>query len=388
MPENDAISRDAMSSSDEAAQSSSPFAKRGVRIVLLGILLALIVGALTWYLDYRSRGRFMQSTDNAYVQADSVIVAPKIPGYVDQVFVSENQSVRAGQPLVKLDPRDYGAETSQAAAQIDVSQATAEGVRAQIREQQAAIARAAAQVARAEAEAKFLGDQVGRYEPLAATGAEPRERLIQLRSQYAQARADLAARRSDLVASRQRVGTLKSQVDQALAQVRATQARLEATNVNLQATQLKASISGRVGDLTVRVGQFVQAGTRMMTIVPTEQIYVEANFKETQVGLMRVGQPVQIEVDALPGMKLRGRVASMAPGTGAQFSILPPQNATGNFTKIVQRIPVRIAIDASASARNLLIPGMSVEVTVDTRSGRERLDKVRADQERQTRKQP
>jgi membrane fusion protein (multidrug efflux system) len=147
--------------------------------------------------------------------------------------------------------------------------------------------------------------------------------------------------------------------------------------VNVESTLLRAAISGRVGDLAVRVGQFVQPGTRLMTLVPVDRLFIEANFKETQLGLMRVGQPVRIEVDALPGVELNGRVASFAPGTGAQFSVLPPQNATGNFTKIVQRVPVRIAIDAPPEVRRLLVPGMSVEVTVDTRSAKGELDRIR-----------
>jgi len=151
--------------------------------------------------------------------------------------------------------------------------------------------------------------------------------------------------------------------------------------VTVESTTVRASIDGRVGDLAVRVGQFVQPGSRLMTIVPVEQLYIEANFKETQVGLMRVGQPVTIEVDALEGVELTGSVASFAPGTGAQFSVLPPQNATGNFTKIVQRIPVRIRIDATPEVRRLLVPGMSATVTVDTRGARGELERVRAVQE-------
>lgn len=147
--------------------------------------------------------------------------------------------------------------------------------------------------------------------------------------------------------------------------------------MNVESTLLRAAISARVGDLAVRVGQFVQPGTRLMTLVPVDRLFIEANFKETQLGLMRVGQPVRIEVDALPGVELSGRVASFAPGTGAQFSVLPPQNATGNFTKIVQRVPVRIAIEAPPAVRRLLVPGMSVEVTVDTRSAKGELDRIR-----------
>ena len=140
---------------------------------------------------------------------------------------------------------------------------------------------------------------------------------------------------------------------------------------------IRASIAGRVGDLSARIGQFVQRGLRLMSVVPVEQLYLEANFKETQLGLMRQGQPAEIDVDALPGVTLHGHVASLAPGTGAQFSLLPPQNATGNFTKIVQRVPVRIAIDADPSIKKLLLPGMSVEVSVDTRSAREELERLK-----------
>jgi membrane fusion protein (multidrug efflux system) len=140
---------------------------------------------------------------------------------------------------------------------------------------------------------------------------------------------------------------------------------------------VKASVAGKVGELTARVGQFVQPGLRLMSVVPVEQLYLEANFKETQLGLMRPGQPADIEVDALPGVTLHGHVASLAPGTGAQFSLLPPQNATGNFTKIVQRVPVKIAIDADPALKRLLLPGMSVSVSVDTRSARDEIERLK-----------
>ncbi len=165
--------------------------------------------------------------------------------------------------------------------------------------------------------------------------------MSQLQNQARQADSQVAAAQAALTSANRRVGTLQAQVQQARAQGEASRAQLTAANVNLGATVLRASIDGRVGDKTVRVGQFAQAGTRLMSIVPVKQLYVEANFKETQLGLMRVGQPVTLEVDALPGVEIKGHVQSVSPGTGAQFSLLPPQNATGNFTKIVQRIPVR-----------------------------------------------
>lgn len=372
---------EATGSSEAESPRSSPLRSRKVRIGLLIGALAVLVLGLWWYLGYQSYGKYQQSTNDAYIQADSVVVAPKIGGYIDRVFVAENQSVRAGQPLALLDPRDYRAQASQIQAQIEASRATADTVRAQVGEQQAALTQAQAQLNAAQSDVAFASQEVSRYAPLAATGAEPRERLAQLRNQLKQAQAQAATRRAAVLAAQRRFGTLGAQIEQALSQVRAGQAQLEAANVNVESTTLRASISGRVGDLAVRVGQFVQPGTRLMTIVPVNQIYVEANFKETQLGLMRVGQPATIKVDALPGVELTGRVASFAPGTGAQFSILPPQNATGNFTKIVQRLPVRIAIEASPTVRRLLAPGMSVKVSVDTRSARGELERIRKSRE-------
>ena len=360
---------------------SSPLSNPKVRLGLLILAVIVAGGVLWWYLRNESYGKYQQSTNDAFVQADSVIVAPRVGGYVERVFVQENAEVRQGQQLALLDNRDYRAQTSQLQAQIEAARASANTVQAQIAEQQASAERAQAQLAAAQADLAFASREVARYRPLAASGAEPRERLDQLQQQQQQARAQLATRQADLLAAQRRFGTLRTQVEQARSQGRAAEAQLEAANVTLESTVLRSSIAGRVGDLAVRVGQFVQPGTRLMTIVPTQQLYIEANFKETQVGLMRAGQPVRIEVDALPDLELTGRVVSFAPGTGAQFSVLPPQNATGNFTKIVQRIPVRIAIQAAPEVRRLLIPGMSVHVTVDTRGAKGELERVRQAQE-------
>jgi len=361
---------------------TSPFQKPRVRLILLIVAAVVVVGAVLGFLRYELYGRYQQSTNDAYVQADSVTVAPKVSGYVDQVYVIENQDVKAGQALVRIDPRDYHAQAEQFQAQIDVARANASGVQAQIGEQEAAIARAEADVAAARADAAFAHGEVQRYQPLVESGAETRERFSQLRNQATQADAKLAAARAALTSAQRRVGTLKAQAQQAQAQGEAAKAQLSAANTNVEATIVRASVNGRVGDKTVRQGQFVQAGTRMMSVVPTRDLYIEANFKETQLGLMRVGQPVKVEVDALPGVDIPGRIASISPGTGAQFSILPPQNATGNFTKIVQRVPVRIAISPGPETRALLVPGMSVEVSVDTRSAKGAADRVREEQER------
>jgi membrane fusion protein (multidrug efflux system) len=192
-----------------------------------------------------------------------------------------------------------------------------------------------------------------------------------LRNQAAQAQKNAAAQRAALFVAERRVASLRAQERQAAAQREAAQAQLTAAGINLGSTIVQSSVDGRIGDKSVRVGQYVQSGTRLMSVVPLAQIYITANFKETQIGRMRPGQPARIRVDALDGIELRGRVQSVSPGTGAEFSLLPPQNATGNFTKIVQRVPVRIALDAGPEARKVLMPGLSVTVKVDTISAKD-----------------
>lgn len=330
----------------------------------LGLLVLVIVAA--WVLYYQFRGKYLESTNDAFVQADSVTVSSKVTGYVDQVLVADNQIVKAGQPLVRIDARDYSAQAAQAKAQIDAASASEEAAHAQLAEQQAAIAQAKAQLASAEEDARFATAEVERYTPLAASGAETRERLTTLRNQQAQARSTVAARRAALDAAQLRVRSLQAQVRQAQAQGETAKAQYDAASVNLGYTEIRAAVDGRIGDKQVRVGQFVSSGTRMMTVVPT-RFYVSANFKETQIGIMRIGQPAIIKVDALPGVEFHGHVESLSPGTGAQFSLLPPQNATGNFTKIVQRVPVRILLDSADGVLDALRPGLSVVARVDSR---------------------
>ncbi len=380
-----------MSETTEAPPSDSPesahpakAARRKLilsRVLLLGGVLFVLVGAI-WGARHFIYGRYQQSTDAAFIQSDAITVSPKVSGYVDRVFVTDNQDVKAGQPLVQIDPRDYSAQAAQARAQIDVALASAAGVDAQIEEQFAAVDQARAQLLSARAEAELAAREVVRYRPLAASGAETRERLAQLEAQAIQARAKADAAQASLTASERRVATLRAQRQQARAQGEAARAQLSAARTDVEATILRAPVDGRIGNKGVRQGQFVQASTRLMSLVPAKSLYVVANFKETQLGLMRPGQPVTVEVDALDGVELHGVIESIAPGTGAQFSVLPPQNATGNFTKIVQRIPVRIAINAGPETRALLIPGMSVEATVDTRSAKAAIDAIRDEQER------
>ena len=366
---------------DTKAQDGEEPNRKGLspraKMILLVLLAVAAVVALILVIHHETRGKYLEITNDAYLRADAVTVSPKISGYVEQVFVADNQDVTAGQPLVRIDSRDYKAQTAQYQAQIDVAQADADNVRAGIGEQEAAIAQARAQLASARADAAFAAGEVTRYAPLAASGAETQEKLTSLRNQATQAAKTAAAQAAALSEAERRIGSLQAQIRQAQAQGEAAKAQLAAADVNLGSTIIRASVDGRVGDKSVRVGQFVTQGTRMMSVVPIKAIYLVANFKETQVGLMRPGQPASITVDALPGVALRGHVESVSPGTGAQFSLIPPQNATGNFTKIVQRVPVRIAVDAGPEARRVLVPGLSVDVEVDTISAKGDLSRMK-----------
>jgi len=354
----------------DADQRVPPLRRPGVRRSLLIAALILIVILMILFIRYETHGKYIESTNDAYVRADAVTISPKVSGYVERVFVSDNQDVKAGAPLVRIDPRDYRAQLLQSRAQVGVAAAASENARAMIHEQEGAVDQAAAQLAAAESDAQFAAAEVARYTPLAASGAETREKLASLRNQAMQAEKNAAAQRAALLVAERRVASLRAQERQAAAQREAAQAQLTAAGINLGSTIVQSSVDGRIGDKTVRVGQYVQSGTRLMSVVPLAQIYITANFKETQIGCMRPGQPARIRVDALDGIELRGHVQSVSPGTGAEFSLLPPQNATGNFTKIVQRVPVRIALDAGPEARKVLLPGLSVTVNVDTISAK------------------
>jgi membrane fusion protein (multidrug efflux system) len=337
-----------------------------VSLAAVALIVGVIFGIRWWTI-----GRFIESTDDAYLQADSVTIAPKVSGYVAEVFVTDNQAVSAGEPLVRLDSRQYQAILEQANAAIAARKADIERGAAELLQQQANIAQARAQLQGARSGEAHALEEVKRYEPLVATGAETNEKLADLRNALNQAQATVAADTAALQATERQPATTQAQIDQARAQLQAAEANTRQAQLDEQDTLVRSTLAGRVGDRTVRVGQFAQPGTRLMTIVPVQDIYLVANFKETQIGLMRAGQPATIHVDALPGTDLHGKVVSFSPGTGSQFALLPPQNATGNFTKIVQRVPVRIHIDAGAEAGSVLVPGLSVTVRIDTRSGRD-----------------
>jgi membrane fusion protein, multidrug efflux system len=365
-------------SGENVKQVDDPVAKSGSRrrALLLSIGAVAVIAAVIYGVRWWTVGRFIESTDDAYLQADSVTIAPKVSGYVAEVYVTDNQAVAVGQPLVRLDRRQYQAVLEQANATIAARKADIERGAAELLQQQANIAQARAQLQGARSAETHAIEEVKRYEPLVATGAETNEKLADLVNARNQAAATVAADTAAVQAAQRQPATTQAQIEQARAQLQASEASFRQAQLDTQDTVISSTLAGRVGDRSVRVGQYAQPGTRFMTIVPVQDVYLVANFKETQIGLMRAGQPATIHVDALSGTDLHGSVVSFSPGTGSQFALLPPQNATGNFTKIVQRVPVRIHIDAGQETRAVLVPGLSVTVRVDTRSGQESAKRV------------
>ncbi|MBD8635097.1 HlyD family secretion protein [Stenotrophomonas sp. CFBP 13725] len=359
----------------------SPLKNPKVRWTLIIGGILVLAALVIWLFYHLLVGRYLQDTNNAYLQADAVAVAPRINGYVTEVLVQDNQQVKAGEPLLRIDPRTYRATLDQAEAVIAVRQADIAASTAGVQGQQASLIQARTQSVAAAATLRFAKAEVARFAPLAASGADTHEHVESLRHDLQRAQAQYDAAQAQITGAQSQIQASQAQLEQAQAGLKQAQADAAQAAVAFEDTELRARIDGRIGNKTVQVGQFVAAGTRTMTVVPVASLYIAANFKETQVGLMRPGQPATIKVDALPGVDLHGTVESISPGTGSQFALLPPQNATGNFTKVVQRVPVRIKVDAGTEARQVLVPGMSVDVTVDTRGNKDARERTQDEAE-------
>jgi membrane fusion protein, multidrug efflux system len=335
---------------------------------LTGAVIA--IAALSYYgWRYWSVGRFEESTDDAYVQADSTVVAPKVSGYISAVLVDDNQPVKAGQLLARIDDRDYQTALAQARANVEGAQADIDNLNASLKEQQAVIAQARATIEVDKANLTFMQQDNDRYATLAKEGSGTIQAAQQALSKRNIAQATLDHDTASLDAAERQSGVLEAQLGKAEAALAQDQAVQRQAELNVGYTKIVAPIDGVVGNRTLRDGQYVQAGTQLMAVVPLASTYVVANFEETQLAGIAPHQPVDIAVDTYSGTTVRGYVDSIAPASGAEFALLPPDNATGNFTKIVQRIPVKIAIDRHDPLRGDLRPGMSVTATVDTRAG-------------------
>ncbi len=342
----------------------SPELKKRLPLFVAGLVaLLLLVGGAVWWIN----GQRFEKTDNAFVQADTTNVAPQLSGRVTEVLVGDNQRVEAGQVLVKLDDADQQAELAQAQANLQAAIAAVGNVDAQAAQEQAAIAARAAAVTQAHAQANLANAEVERYGKLAEQGWVSQQRIQTQQAQAQTARASVDQAQAALVAEQRTAGVLGSTREQSVAAVEQARARLQQAQIALERTVIRAPVAGVVGARSVRVGQYVNAGAQLLSIVPMGDAYVVANFKETQLGKVRIGQDVEITADAFPGRKIHGRVDSFAPATGSEFALIPIENATGNFTKITQRVPVRIAVSRSEGGVALR-PGLSLEVKVDLKS--------------------
>jgi len=351
------------------APAALPARRRRWRL-LAALAAALLLGAGAYYGQYWwTQGRYLVSTDDAYVGAKNATLSPKVSGYISEVAVEDNAEVTAGDVVARIDDGDYRLAVQNAADQIGVQQATIDRLGRQTTAQIAAVDQAKAQLASAKAGATRAQLELKRQQDLAARQINSRQALEQAEANAEQAVASVQAAEAAITAASANVDVLKAQQEEARRTLQQYQTALAKAQRDLSFTVIKAPFDGVIGNRAVQVGDYVQPTQRLASLVPMDAVYIDANFKETQLAGLKAGQPVSIRVDALPDRTLEGRVASLAPASGSVFSLLPPDNATGNFTKIVQRLPVRILVPADVAEQSVLRPGMSVIVSVNTKPG-------------------
>ena len=358
---------------DRVTISNPPKIDVRQRLRQLGIAAALLGTAVAaaWYAqDWWRVGRFIESTDDAYIGGNVTPLAPHIDAFVDKVLVGDNQRVHAGQPLIELDQRDYRTALDHAEAALQAKLAAAESLRAQYALQQSMIRQQDAEVAAKKAQAGFATQDALRYRALAQTSYgsrqnEERTAALQLETQSA-----VAAAQAGLEAARQRLKVLEAEIAEADAAIAQAQSDLKTAQLNLGYSEIRSPIDGYVGNRAAQIGAYATKGTYLISVTPADGLWIDANFKEDQLGRMVPGQSATVTADVLPGHVFHAHVVSLSPGTGAVFSVIPPENATGNFTKIVQRVPVRVVLDGGDPKLAMLRPGLSTTVRVDTRNER------------------
>jgi len=332
-----------------------------VALACVGGLAASGYGYYWW-----TNGRFIETTDDAYVGGNVTPISPHISGFIAEIPVTDNQRVNAGQVLLRLDDRDVRAAADHAEAILKQRTAMLASLRAKYALQQSTIQQAAADLEAKTAQADFAKLDAERYRTLANSDAGSRQNAERTRAQDQAARAAVASAQAALTAGNQQLSVLSANIDEAAAAVAQAQADRATARLNLSYAEIRSPIDGYVGNRAAKVGAYVSQGAYLLTIVPAHGLWVDANFKEDQLARMKPGQPATIVADTLPGHVFHGDLLSLAPATGAVFSVIPPENATGNFTKIVQRVPVRIALDDEDASLGWIRPGLSTVATVDT----------------------
>ncbi|MFQ2293549.1 HlyD family secretion protein [Aeromonas enteropelogenes] len=337
------------------------------KIPLLAAMVLALLGLLFagyWYLH----GRYFESTDNAYLQSEVTGISSKLSGYISEVLVTDNQSVKAGQLIARLDDREFQSQVAEAQADLHLIQATIENLAATRVQQLSLIQQAEARVASAEAEQLRARQQVQRIGQLNQRHYSSQDSLDEVRASLQVTQAQMQEAKAALQAARERLLVLDAEAKQNQAKLALSEAKLAQARLELGYTELRAPADGIIGKRSLREGLYVQSGMQVASLVPLQQVWVEANFKETQLAHMQPGQKVEVILDAYPDQPVEGIIDSLAPATGAKFALLPPENATGNFTKIVQRVPVKIRIPEPGPLAGKLRPGLSTEVIVDTRT--------------------
>ncbi len=351
---------------------AAPTAKRTSRLrrlAMIGAALLVVGGAGgTYGYHWWTVGRFVESTDDAYVGAHNTTLAAKVAGYVSSIAFEDNTRVHAGDVIATIDDGDFVLAANSARDKVATQQATVDRIGQQVVAQQAAVDQAKAQLASAQAAATRTHLELARQQTLAQRDFASRQTLEQAQQNSDQAVAGVASAQAALDAAAANVDVLKAQQKEAARTMDELRTALAKAERDLSFTVIRAPVDGVIGNRAVQTGDYVQTGQRLASLVPLDEVYVDANFKETQLAHLQPGQKVDISVDALPDQTIEGTVASVAPASGAVFSLLPPDNATGNFTKIVQRLPVRIAVPANVAAQGALRPGMSVVVSVNTKA--------------------
>jgi membrane fusion protein (multidrug efflux system) len=344
------------------------------------VLIAVVALGCVAGLQYWNVGRFMESTDDAYVAADSTIIAPRVAGYISELLVDDNQPVKAGQVLARIDDRDYRTALDISIANVSAAAATIANLDAQITAQDSLIREAEADVAAASAALSLSQRNADRLRRTMLGGYSSAEQADDASTDTEEKAAALQRLQASALDARQQVAVLMTQRQLAQAELARAVGEAHQAELDLSYTNIVAPIDGSIGARTARLGAYVQTGTQLMAVVPLQQAYVIANFKETQLTDVLPGQSAMVYVDTFPGNAIRGRVDSLAPASGLEFSLLPPDNATGNFTKIVQRIPVKIVFPATNALAGALRPGMSVEVSIDNKESHATVSRTAAGQ--------